>query len=84
MPSSWEYKNCGGKGGHICKVKIDGMAVQEIWGETKQEARDKATAKTIKFLKTRCYTIVVKNKYLSGKEEIGFCDLHTRAWIVWL
>ena len=35
-------------------------------GETKNEARDRATFETLEILSKKCYTIVVKNKYLSA------------------
>jgi hypothetical protein len=38
-------------------------------GSTKNEARDKATQETLDMLSKKCYTILVKNKYLSAEGE---------------
>ena len=38
-------------------------------GSTKNEARDKATQETLDMLSKKCYTILVKNKYLSAQGE---------------
>ena len=38
-------------------------------GNTKNEARDKATQEALDLLSKKCYTILVKDKYLSAQGE---------------
>jgi len=52
-----------------CKVKIVDNEIHSALGSTKNEARDKATQETLDMLSKKCYTILVKNKYLSAQGE---------------
>ena len=70
MPANWEYR-----GNNICFIKIAGEIVCEDTGGTKQEARDKAAAKALQILQKKCYTIKVKNKFLSDGTEVDMMDV---------
>jgi len=52
-----------------CKVKIVDNEIHSALGNTKNEARDKATQEALDLLSKKCYTILVKNKYLSAQGE---------------
>ena len=44
-------------------------AFENSSGNSKNEARDRATQETLEMLSKKCYTIVVKNKFLSADGE---------------
>jgi len=50
-----------------CKVKLANNEIHSALGSTKNEARDRATQETLEMLSKKCYTILVKNKYLSAQ-----------------
>jgi len=76
MPTVWEYK-----GNNICFIKVDGTVVCEDTGENKQDARDRAAAKALKILQKNCYTIKVKNRYLSDGTEVDLMDVEVNTTV---
>ena len=76
MPVSWEYK--GSEKG-ICFVMVDGQVVSESTGETKAEARDKATGLAVRILQRHCYTIQVKSPYLSDGTQVDLMDVQVNT-----
>ena len=60
----------------MCSVSINNITVTQAHVEgTKQEARDDAAKKTLEILATRCYTIKIKNQYLSDGTTVSAEDL---------
>ena len=49
---------------------IEHVCFSNIPGSSKNEARDRATHETLEMLSKKCYSIVVKNKYLSDGTTI--------------
>ena len=74
MPVSWEYK-----GNQICFVLVDGQMVSESTGDTKAEARDKATGLAVKILGRHCYTIQIKSPYLSDGTQVDLMDVQVNT-----
>ena len=73
-PVSWEYK-----GSRICFVLVDGQVVSESTGDSKAEARDKATGLAVKILQRHCYTIQVKSPYLSDGTQVDLMDVQVNT-----
>jgi len=74
MSTSWEYK-----GSNICFVMVDGQVVCESTGLSKNDARDKATAKAVNILQKHCYTIQVKNQYASDGTQVDLMDVEVNT-----
>ena len=77
MPVSWEYR--GRPGHHICIVKIDNRVVCTATAEKKQEARDEAARQTLEKLMQRCYTVAVKDKFVTDGTTVNADDV--QVWI---
>ena len=74
MPASWEYR-AKPSGGHICIVKIDNRVVCTATAETKQAARDEAARQTLEKLMQRCYTVAVREKFVTDGTTVDADDV---------
>ena len=74
MNVSWDYH-----GSNNCTVKINGQMISQAKGTDKKDARDKAAEKAIQILKGRCYTIEVKNQYLSDGTKVDLMDVEVNT-----
>jgi len=74
MNVSWDYR-----GTNNCIVKVNGQMISQAKGTDKKDARDKAAEKAIQILKGRCYTIEVKNQYLSDGTKVDLMDVEVNT-----
>lgn len=74
MNVSWDYR-----GTNNCIVKVNGQMISQAKGTDKKDARDKAAEKAIQVLKGRCYTIEVKNQYLSDGTKVDLMDVEVNT-----
>ena len=74
MPATWEYR-AKPSGGHICIVKIDNRVVCTATAETKQAARDEAARQTLEKLMQRCYTVAVRDKFVTDGTTVDADDV---------
>ena len=74
MPVNWDYR-----GTNTCIVKIEGQVVAQSAGTDKKDAREKATKKAVNILKNHCYTIEVKNQYLSDGTKVDLMDVEVNT-----
>ena len=54
----------------MIEIVFEHVCILNIPGSSKNEARDRATQETLEMLSKKCYSIVVKNKYLSDGTTI--------------
>ena len=74
MNVSWDYR-----GTNNCVVKVSGQMISQAKGTDKKDARDRAAEKAIQVLKGRCYTIEVKNQYLSDGTKVDLMDVEVNT-----
>ena len=74
MPASWEYRQKP-SGGHVCVVKIDNRVVSTAVAETKTAARDEAARQTVDKLMKRCYTVAVRDKFVTDGTTVNADDV---------
>ena len=70
---SWEYAKETDK--FRCDVKLQNNLIHSAKGDSKAESRDNATKEVLEILESKCYTIIVKNKYLSDGTTIDANEL---------
>ena len=76
MAVQWQYR-----GTNTCFVTVDGQQVCESEGGSKAEARDKAASLAIQILRRHCYTIQVKNQYLSDGTKVDLIDVEVNSGV---
>eukprot|EP00095_Tigriopus_kingsejongensis_P007839 maker-scaffold1517_size37798-snap-gene-0.12 protein:Tk07839 transcript:maker-scaffold1517_size37798-snap-gene-0.12-mRNA-1 annotation:"nf-kappa-b-repressing factor" len=64
--------------GPYCEAKIGPTLLANARGATKPEARDEAVKMAIEKLRKNCYTLRVKNKYLSDGTPVALDDLREK------
>lgn len=74
MPASWEYRQKP-SGGHVCVIKIDNRVVSTAVAETKQAARDEAARTTVEKLMKRCYSVAVRDKFVTDGTTVNADDV---------
>ena len=70
---SWEYAKETDK--FRCDVKLQNNLIHSAKGDSKTESRDNATKEVLEIFESKCYTIIVKNKYLSDGTTIDANEL---------
>jgi len=70
MAVHWEYK-----GNQECYVQINGHKVCSERASSKPEARDAACRRAIEVLSEYCYTVQIKNQFLSDGTEVDLIDV---------
>ena len=70
---SWEYAKETDK--FRCDIKLQNNLIHSAKGDSKAESRDNATKEVLEILESKCYTIIVKNKYLSDGTTIDANEL---------
>ncbi len=74
MPVTWDYRATR-HGGQLCQVKINNRVVSSAEEMVKSEARDAASRDALDKLAAKCYTVVIKNKYLSDGTTVDAADV---------
>ena len=82
MPASWEYRQKP-SGGHVCVVKIDNRVVSTAVAETKTAARDEAARQTVEKLMKRCYTVAVRDKFVTDGTTVNADDVQVSTVQSW-
>jgi len=74
MNASWDFQ-----GSNQCVVKVNGQVISKAKGTDKKDARDKAAESAVQFLRQHCYTIEVKNQFLSDGTKVDLMDVEVNT-----
>ena len=74
MNASWDFQ-----GSNQCVVKVNGQVISKAKGTDKKDARDKAAENAVQFLRQHCYTIEVKNQFLSDGTKVDLMDVEVNT-----
>jgi len=74
----WNY-TISNKGNVTCTVNINNIAVCDFTATTRQGARDRASEDAINILQQHCYTIKIKNKYLSDGTTVDLMEVEVNT-----
>lgn len=71
MNANFSYEvHSGNPPTKTCSVYIDGSKVADATSTSQQAARDEASVKAYAELKKRCYSVLIKNRYLSDGTKV--------------